>query len=94
METLFTLLLVLLFGALPVLFLKLFKRKGHVKNIAVSNAPFEQTPRYRDGAISYNQDRWGVRWNVEVENPYALHNSRYQRRHATKRHQQTKPWMR
>ena len=94
METLFTLFLLLLFGTLPVLLLKLLRSKRGVKNIAVSTALFERAPRYRDGAISYNQDRWGVRSNVEVENPYTLHDTRYQRRHSAKHHKQTKPWTR
>ena len=94
MESFFTLILVVLIGALPIVILRLMRRKKFVNSIGISTALFERMPRYRDGAISYNQDRWGVRSNVEVENPYVSHNGRYQRRHSARRHKQTKPWVR
>ena len=94
METILTLLLVASVGTLPILLLRLIgKRKGSKSIVGVFTNIFPGGPRYRDGAISYNQDRWGVRSNVEVKNPYTSHNSRYQRRHSMKQHKQTKPWM-
>ena len=54
--------------------------------------PLARGPRYHDGAITYNQNR-GIRSNIEVENPNAPHNARYKRRHASKKHMETKPWM-
>ncbi len=95
MDTLLTLLMVLTFGMFPVFVItKLLRGKGNLKNIPLPISIFPQTTRYREGAISYTQDRSGVRTNVEVENPYESHNARYQRRHSARRHKQTKPWMR
>lgn len=93
METLLTLLLILAIGTLPIFLLRLIgKRKENGLRISSMDL-FPRGPRYHDGAISYNQDRWGVRSNVTVENPNAPHNPRYERRHAVKKHKQTKPWM-
>lgn len=48
-------------------------------------------PRYRDGAVTYNQFE-GIHYNVEVEGPGGGQSARYQRRHPRRQHKQTKPW--
>ena len=49
-------------------------------------------PRRRDGALTYNESR-GIRSNIAVEDPRDAHSPRYQRRHSSRQHKQTKPWM-
>lgn len=49
-------------------------------------------PRFRDGGVTYSQHN-GVRFNMGVDNPNEHHNGRYGRRHHSKQHAQTKPWM-
>jgi len=54
-------------------------------------SPLARGPRYRDGAVTYNQFE-GRRFQLRVENPYQSHTSRYERRHRPKKHTPTKPW--
>jgi hypothetical protein len=49
-------------------------------------------PRRRDGALTFNDYR-GLRTNVALEDPRDSHSPRYQRRHSSRQHKQTKPWM-
>jgi hypothetical protein len=53
--------------------------------------PMVRGPRYRDGATTYNQFE-GMRFRVQVENPYQSHTARDERRHHPKKHTPTKPW--
>ena len=53
--------------------------------------PLVRGPRYGDGATTYNQFE-GMRFRVEVENPYESHTARDERRHSPKKHTPTKPW--
>ncbi len=54
-------------------------------------SPLARGPRYRDGAVTYNQ-RDGIRFRLRVENPYQSHPARYEHRHRPKKHTPTKPW--
>ena len=49
-------------------------------------------PRHRDGVLTYNEYR-SAHFNVQVEDPREGHNRRYQRRHSSRQHKQTKPWI-
>ena len=48
--------------------------------------------RRRDGALTYDEYR-GIRTNIALEDPRDSHSPRYQRRHSSRQHRQTKPWM-
>ena len=92
MELMLTLLLVLSAVVLPILIRVLTGKKR--QNMAWPPMDLlAQGPRYRSGAITYNQSRSGVRTNVEVENPNTPHSARYKRRHNFQKHKETKPWM-
>jgi hypothetical protein len=56
--------------------------------------PLVSKPRYKDGAVTYRQFGLdGNRLGLRVENPYASHPARYERRHHRKKHAPTKPWV-
>lgn len=70
-----------------IFFIKRLKNKTPLRIIN----PLAQGTRYRDGAITYNQNE-GRRYNIEVVDLDGLHGPRYQRRHRARQHKQTKPW--
>jgi len=70
-----------------IFFIKRLKNKTPLRIIN----PLAQGTRYRDGAVTYNQYR-GRRYNIEVADLSGQHGLRYQRRHLSKQHKQTKPW--
>ena len=90
MEIILTILLLLALGVIPLLWILLVRKRGNTTAQQIIN-PLARGPRYRDGIITYNQSQ-NERFNIEVEDPRGLHSARYQRRHASKQHNRTKPW--
>lgn len=90
--TILSVLVVLAIAAVPPLLWMLLLVKGSKVSAGQSMKSVSRGPRYRDGAVTYNQYR-GVRYNIVPEDPNGGHNARYQRRHSSGRHRQTKPWM-
>src|SRR5579864_3426530 len=94
-ETILSILTVMIILALGVASLLhiLFMRKGNNAARGPFINPIAGGPRHRDGAITYNE-LGGRRYNIELENPYDQHSTRYRRRHSPKQCKRTnKPWM-
>ncbi len=91
MEMILTILGILIVGAAPLVGTLFVRKRRNTAKYQIIN-PLASRPRYRDGATTYNVGSWGTRFNVEVEDPRESHNSRYQRRHTSRRHKQMKPW--
>jgi hypothetical protein len=91
-EIILIVLVTLAIVAVPSLLWMLLVVKGSKMTAGQSMNQLARGPRYRDGAVTYRQFE-GVRCNIKIENPYDHHNARYQRRHRSGQHKQTKPWM-
>lgn len=93
METILTILtfLTLLTLGVASLVWMLFVRKPKNTTRGQFINPLAGGPRYRDGAVTYNQFD-GRRFHIELEDPRGGHSARYQRRHPPKQHKQTTSW--
>ena len=88
--TILTFLTLLTVGIASLVWMLFIRKKGNTTKGQLMN-PLAGGPRYRDGAVTYNQFD-GKRYNIEVEIPDGQ-SARFRRRHPAKRHRQTKPWM-
>ena len=92
MDTIVTILLLLAASALPLLWMLFLTKRRNTATRQMIEPLAARGPRYRDGAITYNQ-YGGVHYNVEVEGPDGGQGARFQRRHPRRQHKQKKPWM-
>jgi hypothetical protein len=91
MGTIVIILVLLAASTIPLLWMLFFVKRRNTAAGQIIEPLAAQGPRYRDGAVTYNQYD-GKRYNIEVEGPDGQ-SARFKRRHPIKRHKQTKPWM-
>jgi hypothetical protein len=92
METFMIILLLLASGAISFFGILFWIKRGNTTAGRMIDPLAARGPRYRDGAVTYNQFE-GMRYNVELEGPGGGQSARYQRRHPRRQHKQTRPWM-
>src|SRR5689334_4473890 len=83
--------ILLLVGVVALVLRIVFRSKRSNTTLGPLISPLASGPRYRDGAVTYNQFE-GMRFRLRLENPDQSHTARYERRHRPKKHTPAKPW--
>jgi hypothetical protein len=88
--TILTFLVLLTLGVASLVWTLFMRKRRNTPGGGQLINPLAGGPRYRDGAVTYNQFN-GRHFHIELEDPRGTQSARYQRRHLPKQRKNTKP---